>query len=295
MKNFFINSLFGGKAGGQIGDSGANANNTNAGQQVVWVIGDSLAQGSAIIPGTTPVLGTVKEYNGSYLVNITNSDTIGSVNGSPWPDYGIKWNQLTGMITVFNADGFSGAEFYPSVDNKNWYTSPGGILYDPSVVKTANACTEIGTTEPRVTLVMLGVNDAGPLTGITLSNIQIGMNSLFTRLESLYPNVPILIAEPGQKGSPATQPKLADIRRLLFNTDPAYMTVFTDDEVSFQPGLGCVQRYSNVYMGCDIIKSMVYDDDPNISEYESDYLHLNNRGNKLAGEEFAQFLYGNAI
>lgn len=176
-------------------DTEANTNDDN--QQVWLVIGDSKARGGSPTVndiGPSPYYqNTVYQYVSPSVTAINSGDVSGAASGSPWMKFAIDYYKFTGYKCVLVPRGVGGSNFYPDGDNNNWYTS--GTLYSPAVTAANGGCTAISTTEPRGILMMLGANDERAVTSgaETSANAEIGINSLFSRLRTSFPNTPIYV------------------------------------------------------------------------------------------------------
>jgi len=191
-------------------DTSANTSSSN--KQAILVVGDSIANGSnnSTGPGPTPSAGTVQQWNGSSVVDISNADVynIPAGGGTFMPRMGIDYNANTGKIPVFIPCGSSGAEFSPNGDNNNWSST--GTLRADAQTKSTNCLNAIGTTQLKMIICILGINDARAST--TLSTVQLDIDAFFTWLTTTYPGVPILVCQPGQTDSVTHSLRLSTIR-----------------------------------------------------------------------------------
>lgn len=168
---------------------------TPDGHQIFGVVGDSNADGrGATIP--TVGSGILYLWDGSAFDEITTQSVSNDDNtkGSIWQQFATDYNTNTTYKVDLVNGASGGSEFYPNGDNNNWYTS--GTLYAAWKTKMDNALAFRGLSRPKAIFVNLGINDLRSAN--TFSDIQTGMNSLFSRLTSDYPNVPILCIQLGR-------------------------------------------------------------------------------------------------
>lgn len=190
------------------------ATNVN-GEQAFLVVGDSIANGSnnSTGPGPTPTAGTVKQWNGSSVIDIGSADVynIPAGGGTFMPRMGIDYNAATGKKPVFIPLGSSGAEFSPNGDNNNW--SATGTLRASAETQVANCLAALGTTKLKGIIVILGINDARAST--TLSTVQSDIDSFFTWLTTTYPGVLIQVVQIGRTESVTGNQRIYTVRERI--------------------------------------------------------------------------------
>lgn len=171
-----------------------NATTTADGKRIFWGIGDSFIKGNSSAAGVTCSAGTFYDWSGTTETEITSSDVPGATGGSFWPGFGKDYNTRTGFKAVLVNSGSPGSTFYPEADNNNWYTS--GDLYTAARSKLVTALAHYGITIPAGIVIHLGINDARGSQSLT--DIDTGISSLFSRLITDYPNTPIYVIQPGR-------------------------------------------------------------------------------------------------
>ena len=224
------------------------------------IIGDSIAAGRSTLSevGTTATAATVYEFNNSdTLVELTTADVHTAVDGSPWKKFGVDHNSNTSRKVMLVPQGSGGAEFYPDGDNNNWYTS--GTLYDAMKSRVASALTEANANTPKGIMVILGINDIRSSNSV--ANIEIGIDSLFSRLIADYPNTEIYISIPGRKETTPYDVRTFPVRRKLRDVALANTNVIIANAIGVQESWG---------------------------NYQADNLHLEQSGNNIVGEQFAR-------
>lgn len=207
-------------------------NTTAGGKQAFLVVGDSLAQGSnnSSGPGPTPTAGTVQQWNGSAVIDIGSADVynIPAGGGTCMPRMGINYNAATSRIPVFIPQGSSGAEFSPNGDNNNWSST--GTLRGTAQTQVTNCLADLGLTQLKGIIVILGINDARAAT--TLATVQTDIDSFFTWLTSTYPGVPIQVAQIGRTESVTGNARIHTVRQRI----RANAISNTDVHMSFNVG-----------------------------------------------------------
>lgn len=174
----------------------------------VWlVIGDSKTAYSTNTDNASPspTTGTAFQWDAlatsgtKYSIqpltstDLVNAGSAGSNQGSPWPQFAIDYNTLTGHKVII-VDGHSyGSSFYTTSGVLSWYTN--GTLYDTAVNRAGDALRAANLTKLKGIIVVLGINDA---TGAeTTGNIGTAITSLFTRLTTDFPGIPIYVDQMG--------------------------------------------------------------------------------------------------
>lgn len=156
--------------------------------------GDSNINGKGLNPGPTTLPGTCYEWDGSALIELTTNDVAGAVNGSMCKQFAIDYNANTGKKVVIVHCGFDSSSVYPVADTNNWYTT--GTRYAPSVAKAQACLSFVGKSSLTGVIGNLLINDIQH--GVTIANMGIGLDSLFSRLDSDFPGVPKLWVNPGR-------------------------------------------------------------------------------------------------
>lgn len=236
-------------------------------KDVFLAIGDSNSAGKGRTLGPVTSRDTLYQYQSGTLVEITTTDI--STN-TPLGDYGTSYKQFaidyranTGHSVVMVTHGKSGANFYPSGDDDNFYTT--GDLYAPAVADAAAACALAGVSQVTAVFVNLGINDVRD--GVSDANITTGIDSLFDRLETDFPGVPILVIQVGVQDGPVfNSAKLYHIREQIRN---AVVTrtdfYFVSNNCSFY-NRGATNTY-----------------------YDVETLHLDQAGNNIQGAQMARW------
>ncbi len=187
-------------------------NTTAAGLQVFLVLGDSIPNGSnnSTGPGPTPTPGTVKQWNGSAVIDIGSSDVYNvPLNGGTFmPQMGISYNAATGRIAVFIPLGSSGAEYSPNGDNNNWSAS--GTLRANAITQVTNCLAFLGLTQLKGILEDGGINDARAAT--TLATVLSDVDSFFNWVTTTWPGVPVQSAQIGRTESVTNNVRIYSIR-----------------------------------------------------------------------------------
>lgn len=239
--------------GGGYSNPEDTADNTNASSQQVWaIIGDSIANGHSVSVGPTPTAGTVYEFNGTDIVEVADADLLDANTGSPWPKFGIDYHATSGKKPVFVNTAVAGTFIRSATAGVSWWTN--GTLYSDAKTKIDNALTEVGVTKVRGILIILGINDIGGATA--LSDINTGLTSLFTRLNTDYSNAPIYVCVPGRSAASYHGARHQYIRRIFTNAVGTYANVHA---------VGALLPYANWGL------------------YNADGIHLTQAGNDQLG------------
>lgn len=255
---------FGNFVGG-LQSGGGSPDTTPDGKQAILIIGDSNAGDTTTgVLGPTTLADTCFLWNGTNLTEITTADISNNLvtDGTPWKKLALDYNAATSKKTVFIQRASGGSEFYPAGDNNNWFTS--GDNYGQAQTEVTDCLSFLEITRLKAIFVILGVNDLRAVT--TIANIEIGVNSLFLRLTTDYPDVRIYVAMPGRREAAANQEMDARsfaIRKYIRNNVALYdnMILF-DDYWQYVPTL----------------------------DYQVDDLHLEQVGYNKVGEKGARAL-----
>lgn len=178
-------------------DDVVGINTTADGKQGFLIIGDSIAAGSSGVLGPVTATNTLFNWNGTSLDEITTTDIStnpGGTDGTMWKQFAIDHKANTGYAAaVYNAPQ-SSSEFYPNGDSNNWYTS--GSLYDPMKTSANAMLASMGITRFKGIHIILGINDVRGAQ--TQADVNLGIDSLMSRLLADFPETPILICQLGQ-------------------------------------------------------------------------------------------------
>lgn len=195
---------------------------TGDGKQVFLAIGDSNGDGRGTTLGPTTISGTMFLWNGSGLTTITTDDisNSGPTEGTLYKQFALNYNARTSFNPVIVQQCAGGSNFYPDGDNNNWYTS--GTLYAAAKTEADDCLTFLSLTKLKGIIVTLGINDNRA--GTSLADILTGITSLFSRLRTDYPGVPIIINQVGRSevgvpsnGEESFGSRLYAMRRYLFD------------------------------------------------------------------------------
>lgn len=245
---------------------GGTADTTINGEQFFLVVGDSIAQGSnnSSGPGPTPTAGTVKQYNGSAIVDIGSADVYNVVSGggTMMPKMGIDYNAESGKIPMFISCGSQGSNFENETGDggNNW--SSAGTLRGTTEADVSAALALKGLTKLKGICVILGVNSARGTEDLT-TVVYPAIDAFFTWLTSTYPGVPIMVSQVGRSEVQSHDARLYGVRnRILSN---AFST-------------------SDVHMVFNMASWI------NTSGYGVDNLHPNQVGQDNMGASFARWL-----
>lgn len=212
-------------------------NTTIDGKQLWGFIGDSFISGQPAADNVDT--GMAPYYPGEYFNTSTLSitsltgDLPTASNGSMCPKMVNDYYRLTGykMIPVNTAVG--GADFYPNGDDNNYYTT--GDNYANFVSKQNSAKGALGVDKLRGIIMHLGINDAR--SAISNEDIQVGVTSLFSRLITDFPGVPIYVINIGLDQNKAATQKILDVRAMIeaeavLNPDRVKIVMRLEDYIS---------------------------------------------------------------
>ena len=158
---------------------GGTADTTINGEQFFLVVGDSIAQGSnnSSGPGPTPTAGTVKQYNGSAIVDIGSADVYNVVSGggTMMPKMGIDYNAESGKIPMFISCGSQGSNFENETGDggNNWSNEKWRSLGATGEYSTQVAWTGLGQARHRIYEVTITDPVKRHITG-AYANIRVG-------------------------------------------------------------------------------------------------------------------------
>lgn len=235
---------------------------------VIWSMGDSINRGNSTAVGTTPIYGTVKQWNDSArnLRIITNTDLLEPVAagaiGSQWPAFGIRYHFETRRIPVFVNCGVGGSAFYNPTAGFSWYTND--TLFTNAVQKVKNCLAFMGKTAPDHVIIGSGYNDSVQGNSVTLAHIT----SLVDRILAQFPGVKIWFTLPFS-GS-ATINTYANLTILYQIRKWIKSLIFT------YPTVGICGDHSVLWSWTNC--------------FQADLVHLNVDGNNFLGDKSARGL-----
>lgn len=211
MKIKHLNWFWGG-----VGDPTTNSQ----GQQVIAFIGDSNIVGQGLTVGPTPTAGTVKQWSGGSIIDVTNTDITEGLTtgqqaniGSMMPKFGIDYNARTGKIPVIVSCGRGGSHFASNPDlSDNDFSSTGDNRALTEARITA-ALAANGTTKLGEIIVNLGINDFTAAN--TFATISAAIDSFVTWLTTTYPGVRITFLQIGRTSAGIVSTKQSQIRNKL--------------------------------------------------------------------------------
>jgi lysophospholipase L1-like esterase len=230
------------------------------------IIGDSNADGAATII-TTCAADTLYLWNGSTTTEITtqsvanDSPTLGSI----WQPFATAYKANTGspVFLINGSRGGSNASALGAGSGFSWSTT--GTLYDLFKAKVASGLAASGISQLTAIIVNLGVNDVRGAQ--SLATITTGFNSLFTRLNTDYPGVPVLVIQVGRKEDTLLNSALYEVRELLIDL---------------------ANTYTNVHMCSSALTFAL------LSGYEADGLHYNQLTQQAIGSQLANWFTNSA-
>lgn len=188
----------------QTGDGLDTAANTNPSTKYqVWAeFGDSLIAGTSVQPDTAQdaepdYTGTVYDFNGSAIVEVTTTGMSNVTTGGPWTKFGQSLYELTqNKLVACNASA-GGSTFYDNGSANSWWETT-GTLRAAAITKLNNALAAAGTTEPRGIIVGTWVNDVRASGTIDNTEMLQGVTSFFAWLETNWPGIPVFVVKPGR-------------------------------------------------------------------------------------------------
>lgn len=200
---------------------------TGRSHSVIWTLGDSNSRGNSDLAGSTPVSGTVKQWDAgnARLINVGNNDLIeviaaGAV-GSQWPQAGTTYYTLTGKIPVFVNTGIGGSAANNPTAGFSWYTNDN--LFSNALTKVNNCLAYMGKSAPDLVWIELGINDV--VQGNAM--LQVHWTSLIDRILAQFPSVRICISQPFSSSvtTYANQTRLYQVRKWIKALCFTYSTV----------------------------------------------------------------------
>lgn len=236
------------------------------GRHALGIIGDSNADGAATVI-TTCAADTLYLWNGTTTAEITtqsvanDSPTLGSI----WQPFATAHKANTGspVFLINGSRGGSNVSALGAGSEFSWSTT--GTRYGLFQTKVASGLAASGISQLTAIIVNLGINDVRGAQ--TLATITTGFNSLFTRLESDYPGVPILVIQVGRKEDAIQNAALYEVRELLVDL---------------------CNTYTNVHMVGSAVPLAL------LSGYEADALHYNQAGQQMLASQLANWFTNSA-
>jgi len=237
---------------------------------IVWVTGDSILRGTSTSfdDGPEPdYAGTVYEYTGSNIVEITSGDLASAQIGSMWPKLGQSIYRLTGKKVLFINSGFGGSSFAPDVSGTNNWSATGSRYSAAKTVLDA-ALLKAHRVKPDLILTGTAVNDARN-TGVVLSTIETEIHAFTVKLQTDYPDVPIGWINVGRREAGE------DSRIVAIRT-------YIEDQATDYTNVHIVARLENYTSGAS-------------NYYDDDNLHLMQYGNDYVATVIAKYLKDNSL
>lgn len=236
---------------------------------VVMVIGDSIAFGASSAAGPTPVARTAYQWPDSATaakqIGATDLDDViaGGSPGSQWPSFCIEYYNRTKRKACIVDCALGGSVYYYVPDpDLSWYTN--GPLWDAAVAKTGDCLAKYGKTRPDLVYINLGINDSRNNTGATYSH----MTSLIDRIIAEYGSGVRIMMNFVGVGPTYSFANLAESLRYTQLKRWQWQLSVDYDEVEVSQSLSVYQIWS--------ILSSNY--------YKVDDIHLNTGGNAVLGE-----------
>lgn len=216
----------------QSQDDFTNINN----QQGFLLIGDSTVSYSGNnTAGPTPSAGTVYEFDGSSIVQVSagyliNSGNAGTDKGDPWPKFGIDYYAATGKKSVFcDTHKFNSTLYATSAAaTTNWIYSTSYLkdgLYTAMKTKADNALAALSLTKFKAIFIFICYNDVQGAE--TVANIDAAYRQLITNLQTDFPGSPIRIVTQSKPVASTQTQRQIDVR---YNTIQM-VSDFTDVEI----------------------------------------------------------------
>lgn len=200
------------------GGGGGDPTTNPDGQQLIAFIGDSNIVGQGLTVGPTPTAGTVKQWSGGAIINVTNTDISEGLStgqaaniGSMLPQFGINYNARTGKIPVLVSCGRGGSEFASAGDDNDWSTTGENRALAEARISAALAAN--GTTKLKEIIVNCGVNDFSGAN--TFATISTAIDSFHSWITTLCPGVRITYLQVGRTSVSIVSTKQSQIRDKL--------------------------------------------------------------------------------
>jgi hypothetical protein len=185
---------------------------TPDGEQLVWVLGDSQAdgRGSSI---HTIASGTLYNWNGTSYDDIT-TQTIS--NDGSYDNvvryFAETYKTNTGYKTLVVNSGAGGSAMYNSGTRTYWTGGGGGSdLYDPALARVRLALANKKLRQPKTIILSIGHADA--LDAVSDANMSTAMNTILTNITTAFPGVPVLYLACGRLTATAINADLYNVRK----------------------------------------------------------------------------------
>ncbi len=149
----------------QLTQQGILLSNPNSApfDDVVMIIGDSIAFGSGLAAGPTPAPETVWQWpqGAGFATPVGSNDLTDVINGgspgSQWPSWGIEYYNLTGRKACFVDCALGGSRVFDSSNQSmSWYHN---VLWPAAVAKTKACLSRYGRSKPDLVYIHAGTND----------------------------------------------------------------------------------------------------------------------------------------
>lgn len=189
-------------------------------------LGDSIFRGNSTppIPGPTPLAGTMFEWDGNELIEITTNDLADASGGSPWPSYCISRNAITGRIQVVVNCAQGGSTITPYEDSgRIWSATGPGSLRQQAIDKVG-----ILLSLPGARLINVGtsggVNDFREPVKPTAAEFKTWYQDLIDWVNTQWNNPTIYIAQIVSSGN---ESQLAcDMRKKILELESENANVY---------------------------------------------------------------------
>lgn len=193
-------------------DPGGNGDTTPDGEQLIGILGDSIANGHATDGIPVVAADTLFNWTGSVFTEITTQPVSnGGSWGSAWQYFATKHKANSTYKTLLVNHGFNSTGLLPDTAGQvdTWDTS--GTLYTNFVTEIGQALAAKSLTRPVAIFIVIGSNDiVDPAHSIT--DIQAGFDSLISRLQINFPGVPLLLVNIGREPANQVSQRLYDLR-----------------------------------------------------------------------------------
>lgn len=221
----------------------------------------------------SPLAGTAYEYNNSTNIydpltsaDIANAGQAGANRGSPWPQFCINYNSLTGGRVPVIVDSHSyGSTLYAATNTNTWFFSAGvytkGTLYTNMVTKFNNAIAKNKTPLKGIKII-IGINDISNAAAITETTAA--FEQLVINLNIDFPNTPLYCSMTGlASGYPSA--RFQAVRNKIIDLK---------------------DTYSNFHIVCN--ESLLYS--WGMYDNVTTPLHFKQSGNNKLGEIYARYV-----
>lgn len=232
---------------------------------VFWILGDSISRGASNpeVAGPTPEAGTVYEWNGSSLVQITDADLADAIGGSIFPQHGIDYNTNTGRKVIYVNCGIGGSTITPTDASEKWWSETGeGSLWQDALDKLDGVLSVPGGARFAGVIISGGVNDFRQAVKPTAAEFKTDLQDLINRvITQVGSSVPIHLFQVVSAGT--SESRLASEMR--------------------NKVMEIVEENVNVHLS---INTLAYDAHGYVS---ADEVHFSQTGNNIAGKQLARY------